>query len=94
MLPLQKLNVWPQSHLNRTCFGVSYLIGPSVLETSADVEDEVVVEGEIGEPHVDHVSHGINGSDIFICFAGSKNNGERSEFTRALLHSDQRYWEN
>lgn len=55
---------------------MSYFIGLSVLETFADVEDEVVVEGEIGEPHIDHVSHGVNGSDVFICFAGSKNNAE------------------
>lgn len=65
---------------------MGYFIGLSVLETSADVEDEVVVKREIGEPHVDHIRHGINGSDIFICFAGSENNAKYSKFKRSLLH--------
>lgn len=64
-----------KSQLNGTCFGVSYLRGLSVLEALADAEDEVVVEGEVGEPHVDHVGHRVNGFDVVICSAGSENTG-------------------
>lgn len=54
---------------------MSYLRGLSVLEAFADAEDEVVVKGKVGEPHVDHVGHRINGFDIVICSAGSKKGG-------------------
>lgn len=58
-----------------------------VLEAFAEAEDEVVVEWEIGEPHVDHIGHLIDRFDVLVRFAEMRTRSDKhSQFH--LPHSD------
>lgn len=73
---------------------MSYLTRFPVLEAFAEAEDEVVVEWEIGEPHVDHIGHLIDGFDILVCFAEMKTQANIHSYICPIQTVDTKYRRN